>query len=547
MRTFNQTPKVIIYLSVLISLSLTPWINVDSLIIPKVVILFCLAAYVLPQINFMYFLKNKNIYLNCVQIISILIIIQMILVIAFTDAPIEQQIFGRTGRGLGLITYVSLIIVLLAVAVFFTYNNSNLVIFGICISGIFSSIYSIMQYFGLDFFNWITRTNGVIGTLGNPNFQSSFAAMCLPFALVFWKRNSLNFKIFSVIFTLVITYTIYICVSYQGYISALISLSIVFSLYLWQKNRVFFYVAVTSMTVGVFTLIFGIFNSGPLSGFIYKNSVASRGEMWRTSISTSSDNPIFGIGIDSFGDYSNFYKSAADAAGINEYIDNSHNYFLEYAATGGYPLAILHILLIFLTVVSFFKIQSTIGKFDLNLSTLIGAWAAFQAQSLISPANISLMLWNFIITGFIVGAAAKTETNQTPLVGSMKTKSMSIRISSVLLISGAVIVSYPYFNADRLQQISAKSGDVILAVQVAKMYPESITRYQKIGVALLEAGFIEQSVDIARSAVQFNPDSFYGWALLLSSNSTVEKNKAVKELKRLDPHNKIIQELNYFE
>jgi hypothetical protein len=114
-------------------------------------------------------------------------------------------------------------------------------------------------------------------------------------------------------------------------------------------------------------------------------------------------------------------------------------------------------------------------------------------------------------------------------------------------MSGAIIVSYPYFNTDRLQKKSAQSGDVLLAVKVAKMHPESITRYQKIGVELLQAGFVEQSVDIARSAVEFSPNSFYGWALLLSSDSIVEKNNAVKELKRLYPYNKLVMELDYFE
>ena len=181
MLLLNQIPKTIIYVSVLVSLCLTPWINTDSLVIPKVIVLFYLAAYLLPKINFLYFLKNRNIYLNSILMISVLIIIQMLMVLIFTNAPFDQQIFGRSGRGLGFITYVSLIIVLLAVTVFFTYDNYNLIIYGICISSTISSFYSILQYFGLDLIDWATKTNGVIGTLGNPNFQSAFAAMTLPF------------------------------------------------------------------------------------------------------------------------------------------------------------------------------------------------------------------------------------------------------------------------------------------------------------------------------------------------------------------------------
>jgi hypothetical protein len=79
------------------------------------------------------------------------------------------------------------------------------------------------------------------------------------------------------------------------------------------------------------------------------------------------------------------------------------------------------------------------------------------------------------------------------------------------------------------------------------MYPESVFRYQRVGVELLQAGFLDQSLDVARAAIKFNPNSFYGWALLLSSPSIEEKNIAVKELKRLDPYNQIIMDLDYFE
>jgi hypothetical protein len=172
MSILNQKPKIIIYASVLISLCLTPWMNIDSLVIPKVIFLFCLASYLLPRINLLYFLKYRNIYLNSIFIISVLIIIQMLLVLIITNAPFDQQIFGRNGRGLGLITYISLIIVLLAVTVFFTYDNSNLIIFGICISSAISSFYV--------FCAWISsqvRTNCYSGgndlsgvELGNSDF-----------------------------------------------------------------------------------------------------------------------------------------------------------------------------------------------------------------------------------------------------------------------------------------------------------------------------------------------------------------------------------------
>jgi O-antigen ligase len=547
MNKSERLPKATIYLSFVISIVVTPWVNVDSMIVPKVIILFCLSFYLLPQINILSSLRYRNILFKLLLMLVILIIIQMVLVLIFTEAPLEQQIFGRGGRGLGFLTYLSLMIVLIAVSVFFSTFKFNLLINGILSSCAISSVYSVLQYFGLDIINWVTKTNGIIGTLGNPNFQSVFAAMALPLSFTLLKVNKLNYKMAFISLFLLSIYTIYICRSFQGYIAGALSLITVTALYLFQKSKVGFNILLPNILLLIFIVGAGIFNSGPLSGLLYKSSVESRNEMWRTSWSTSTNNPIFGIGLDSFGDYSNYYKSPADAAGINEYIDNSHNYFLEYAATGGYALALLHIALIALTVFSFLKLISNVGKFDLNLAAIFGSWVAFQAQSLISPANISLLLWNFIITGFIIGAASENllVKNSEPL--RIKEKNTSVKMLSTPLLIVALLISYPYFNADRLLLKSSQTGNLLLAVQSAKMYPESVIRYQKVGVELLQAGFVEQSVEIARAAVEFNPDSFYGWALLLSSNSIEEKNKAVKELKRLDPYNKIVMELEYFE
>jgi O-antigen ligase len=77
-----------------------------------------------------------------------------------------------------------------------------------------------MQRFGLDIFEWETKTNGIIGTLGNPNFQGSFAAMALVPALVyFWSPRTS--RVYSLSFSLLLIITIVVCQSTLGYIAGL--------------------------------------------------------------------------------------------------------------------------------------------------------------------------------------------------------------------------------------------------------------------------------------------------------------------------------------
>ena len=80
-------------------------------------------------------------------------------------------------------------------AMIFSPEKIRLLLGGIITAGLLASFYGILQYFNLDLFDWDTRTNGVIGTIGNPNFLSSFAAMIfVPTVVFFWKNKS---RIFS--------------------------------------------------------------------------------------------------------------------------------------------------------------------------------------------------------------------------------------------------------------------------------------------------------------------------------------------------------------
>jgi len=543
----NFIPKIVIYSGVLITLIFTPWVNLDSLVVPKVIFLFCLAAFMFPQLMLIKKLELKSPEIKTLYIISILVIVQMLLVMIITSSPLEQQIFGRGGRGLGFLTYFSLIVIMLIIAFKSNSFDSKLIIFCLLFSSVVSSIYSIIQNYNLDIVTWVSRTNGVIGTLGNPNFQSAFAATALILSLAFIRKNKIINLVLVLVATLILLFTIYICLSTQGYVAALVSLIAFISLYLRNKKKNLFYVF---SSVGIFLIalaIFGMFNKGPLSGLLYKYSIKSRAEMWRTSLNASSDNPIFGVGLDSFGDYSSFYKSEVDAAGVNEFTDNSHNYFLEYAVTGGYLLLILQMLILVLTVFSFFKVNTSSSKFNIDSSVLFSAWVALQAQSLISPASIPLLFWSFLISGYLIGSTVqRIPLDSVAKISSKKNTKLADKLSYISLIISIFIV-FPFYNADRLQLQSLNNGDGLLAVKVAKMYPESSGRYHRIGLELTKSGLMVQALEVARAAVAFNPNSFSSWALVLANDLATleEKKEALEQLKRIDPFNKLLSEVKF--
>ena len=185
-KSYDSTLRVIILGAVFCTLISTSWVNKDSLLIPKLITLFFVALFILPKMLMLLRESSGYIEIKYLIVVSVLLVGQIILVTLNSNAHFEQQLFCLTGRGLGIITYLSLIIILISTVMFTSTRNNNFFINCFVISALLSSVYALLQSFGIDFIEWDSRTNGVIGTLGNPNFQSAFAAMAMPTSLVFF-------------------------------------------------------------------------------------------------------------------------------------------------------------------------------------------------------------------------------------------------------------------------------------------------------------------------------------------------------------------------
>lgn len=547
----NKTFNIIIIFSSIIFLVFTPWINKDSLVAPKMILLFLLALYLLPKILKEYKRLYENRTLRILLLLVSSITIQMLLVISMSEAPIEQQVFGKMGRGLGFITAFSLLILTLAVALFITSSGLSFFLKIIVFSFSLSSIYSILQSYGLDFIKWETKTNAIFGSLGNPNFQSSAAAMVIvPCILLFGKKT--KFLILSVILTILNFLVIVKTQSVQGLIGVALGLAILILIILWYKNKYLFIASAMVFFISAVTVILAMINQGPLRGFsagtliFYKSSIQSRGDFWRSALAASKEHPIFGVGIDSFGDYYLMYRDIVAANHpFAEFTDNAHNYLLEYLVTGGFPLLFLHILLIFLTFRAFIKILRSSSNFNRDVASLFAFWVVFQAQSFISPGSIGLMVFNALATGGIIGLSQVEVNKNSEKIVNRKGSTKLISNSSTVLVLIGIVIAYPYFNSDRLYLKALNSKDANLLVESVKRYPQSTYKYSTASRLLLESRVYEQSLKVALSAIEFNPNSISPWAQVFLNpiSSVADKQKAKQKIIKLDPSNKSLIDL----
>ena len=155
------------------------------------------------------------------------------------------------------------------------------------------------------------------------------------------------------------------------------------------------------------------------------------------------------------------------------------------------------------------------------------------------------MVWNSAITGSIIGMSVLTSNHLDELIPTKTQQVVSnSNAMSFLCMLFAIIIIYPLFNTDRLQLKAMQTGNGDLAIVTAKQYPESVLRYQIITRELLNSNLPGPALDLARSAVKFNPYSANLWALVaINPTAPIEERLAAKaEILKLDPLNKEVRE-----
>jgi len=183
--------QLVIFACVSVSLFITPYSSVDPFNLPKMSLLLpiALAVFALVLVS----IKESLTLLNKWLAFTILFFIcQLILVVLFSGAPINQQIYGVAGRNTGFLTYLAMVIILLGASISTTLGKLPSFAFAVIFTGAISIAYSLLQALGRDPINWNNPYSAIVGFLGNPNFQSSFAALFASSCVALILKEGLN-------------------------------------------------------------------------------------------------------------------------------------------------------------------------------------------------------------------------------------------------------------------------------------------------------------------------------------------------------------------
>ena len=480
-----------------------------------------------------------------------------------SDGPLVQNLYGVYGRNTALLTYLLLIMVIVSAVVLRSESSFNMLIWGLLGAGLVNVIYCGWVIAFGDFIPWNNPYGNILGTFGNPNFIGAFLGLfaAVLIAYILKPGTSVAIRVISVLIFFITVYEIINSNAIQGRVVVAAGLGIV-GFYLVRSKfegsiaQIGYVIFVT--IGGVFALL-GALQIGPLTKFVYKTSVSLRGEYWQAGWNMGNEHPLTGVGFDTYGDW---YRRLRDTQalvmpGPNTTTNAAHNVPFDVFAFGGWPLFITYLAILALSLIAIIKVTFRTRKYDAIFVALTTAWICYQLQSIISINQIGLAVWGWLFGGALIAyeiatRPKKNSENNDTLKGktasgrSIKSKQSETIFSSTLLAGiGAVIgllISAPPYSADAKWR-SALASQNIQKVEEALvpgyLNPQNSYKYLNAVQLLEESKLYDLAYKYAQVGVEFNPNNFDSWKVLyLISKSTPEdKERAMKNMKRLDPKN----------
>jgi len=532
-----------------------PTTAVDPINVPKLAVItlggfMALAGLLADKGNF-----TQSKY-RLVHIFAGAFILDLILVLAFSGTNFNQEFYGTFGRATGFIAYFSLCALLLTSVVASHISSLTRMTWTLLATGGASILYGLIQAAGADPFNWVSSYSPVFGFLGNPNFQSSFVGFngIAAFALMIGKSQKTH-RLLMAVDVMASALVIGLTESQQGFLVLAGGIAIVLLIWLGtSKYKSFSIPALISGLITVFFVGIGSLNSGPLASLLYKTSVTYRGDYWQAGWKMTMDHPLLGVGLDSYGDW--YRRSRTVEATLRrgpDVVSNAaHNVLLDLSSNGGFPLLAIYLFMLALVVISSIKVLRRSTAFDPIFAGLFAVWIAYQAQSIISLNQLGLAVWGWIISGLLIGYEinSRPPTDSPPAPNSHKKgrassalpqQKIRFRVLVGICIGGVIglAAGLPPVIASSKFLSALNSKNAKLVQQAAYIAPLDANYMYRIADILVNNKLIAEATAVSNDSITHFSDDYPIWGLRskLEGLPQEEIDRALKEMKRLDPHN----------
>lgn len=538
--------------------TLTVWTGFfDPFVFPKYILLVTLGIYSLLSISIRF--RTLGFRNNLLYILTATVFIVLAAIATLRTEVKFTALHGVQGRNMGLLSFLSLFCVTIAVAMSYTRGFEKQASYILLSTAFVSSLYGSSQGVGLDPFKWVLQFEGIVGTFGNPNFMSAFSAIgaITSFGLLALCKPSKNQKSFIFATLILSIVCISLSKSTQGWAMLFIGVSplliIIVQRRISGKNHKSSFLNVSRILF--FPMLLAIMAIVLFSGSFTQNSFGMRLDFWGIAIRMIQSSPIFGIGVERYQNYYREFRTLeeAKAFGSETFSDSAHNIFLNLAATMGLPVAITYLIFNVLVLFTFIRIFNDLENREF-LVILFSVWIAIQAQSLISVEYPSIIYWLHFISGIAIGAHLKhsnEKKNSAKVVQEHRFLIFGNQSLAILSVAISILFVFPLILAqsqlqDRFfliidsknqQQVNAKQK---LLLEVEELVPGNPEYPLLSANSLFQDGAFPQAASAAERAILLDSHDYRSWWFLSSSLEAQEKwRESISPRKRaieLSPH-----------
>jgi O-antigen ligase len=427
------------------------------------------------------------------------------------------------------------------------------IIWALLFSGAINVIYCGWVLIFGDFIGWSNPYGNILGLFGNPDFISAFLGMFIAgtIGFAFGGKHSWLYRVGFILLAIVALVEIKKSHAIQGLVVTAAGLALVGFYVVRSKSKGALLTSIYVIAVGILGAfaLGGALQKGPLTSLIYKTSVSLRGQYWAAGLKMGSDHPLTGVGMDTYGDWYRRARSEYAATvlpGPTTITNASHNVVIDIFAYGGFPLLISYLAILIIGAWAVIRVTLRQRAYDGTFVGLVAVWATYNLQSIISINQVGLAIWGWVSVGALVAYEYSTRTRPEIVEKAKQVKQKELLFSPQLIggigvVIGALI-AVPPMAADNKWKSALKSQNVQqveAALEASYLTPSDSTRLSQAVLLFENSKLYEQAYKYAKMAVEFNPDSFDAWKVLYSISKTPqnERDTALSNMKRLDPHN----------
>lgn len=460
----------------------------------------------------------------------------------------------------------------------------------ILIATFLSSLYGIMEHFGIDKDVWIQDVqNRIFSSFGQPNWMAAWLAAVIPISLVlFIKTQNKKISIAYLSLSAVIFITLLFTKSRSGLLGLLTALTsfwgLLIIIQLKNKSIIRQFVVSTIIFIAL-AFIIGTPWTPNISEIIKKSSssniiqntpvgpalevggtssVEIRKIVWQGALDVWKNYPLFGSGVETFAfSYYQFRPVSHNLVSEWDFLYNkAHNEYLNFMATTGTVGIVSYVVLVIITCLLFLKqiiLKNISGRWFIDTkNTLEESENKFFHIALLS-GYLSILVTNFF--GFSVvpvnllfylfpamSFVLQTDDSTIEDKKAKEQKPSNFQKAAIVAISFiAIILLYStvrYWYADILYtkaDILAREGKLIDSVQsissAIKLSPYEAIYYDELGSRFADIALVYANQKDENNAKRFSEKAFEEIAKaedLSPNNLNILRNKARVAIKLSD-------------